>query len=404
MRILVLGGAGGMGRVAAREAATFSFVDQVTVADIDAARAGQVAEELGPKAKSLRLDVTDAAAMRDALAHHDLVLNASGPFYEIGTKVLAQVIDAGVHYADICDAWEPTLEMLELGERAKARAVVAIIGIGASPGATNLLAMMAASRLDRVDEILTGWSIAGDRDETERAARKGRKGPAAAMVHLVQQLTGQIRQLEMGALRDVKPLQAREIRFAGHGSLTARTIGHPEAVTLPRLFEGLSSCANVMIGPESTFEELDQLAAAVDKGLLTIEAAAALMEADSGDKKSRDKGASVPLPGIFGWASGTRDGRPVAVSAHLRSLPAGGMAGVTSVPLSLVIPFFRDGFGDRAGVFTPEEILDPQAFMDLLAPHCRGEFADGKALVALGEVMLDTGEECALGPVQELAR
>ena len=52
-------------------------------------------------------------------------------------------IEAGAHYLDICDDWEPTLDMLELGERARARGVTAVIGMGASPGLTNLLAMKA---------------------------------------------------------------------------------------------------------------------------------------------------------------------------------------------------------------------------------------------------------------------
>lgn len=397
MRVLVLGGAGGMGRKAAREAADVPFVSAVTVADLDAARAQEIAAGIGAKAAGICLDVTDAAAMRQTLSRHDLVLNTAGPFYAIGTMVLSQVIDAGVNYADICDDWEPTLEMLELSERAKERGVVAIIGMGASPGVTNLLAMLAANRLDHVDELLTGWSIAGGSEEDELPPTRGRSGPSAAVVHWVQQLTGRIRQLEKGRMSDVKPLRRRDLRYAGHGKLAAWTVGHPEAVTLPRAFPGLVGCANVMVGPKSTFSGLRQIARMVDFRLLSIKDAAALIEEDAGqDQPSGKEGAAPPPPPIFAWASGSRGGRPVAVSAHLRSLPAGGMAGSTSVPLALLLPFFREGFGDRSGVFTPEELLDPKTFLDLLAPRCRGHHIDGDALVALNEVMLDTDEEARL--------
>ena len=153
MRVLVLGGAGGMGRVAVEQSAAHAFVDQVTVADLDGARAADVAQRAGAKARGIALNVNDRASMRAAIETHDLVLNTVGPFYQFGVSVLEQVIDVGVNYADICDDWEPTLEMLALDARAKAANSLALIGLGASPGITNMLALKAAAALDEVDEV-----------------------------------------------------------------------------------------------------------------------------------------------------------------------------------------------------------------------------------------------------------
>jgi hypothetical protein len=65
------------------------------------------------------------------------------------------------------------------------------------------------------------------------------------------------------------------------------------------------------------------------------------------------------------------------------------MAGATSVPLSLAVPLFQQGFGERVGVFSPEELINPVAFFDLLAPRCAGHFSSGEALVAIDVAQLD---------------
>lgn len=149
MRVLALGGSGGMGRHACRVAAGFR-VDELVIADIDGGRADRLAAELGPPAASLALDVTDEAGLTSALARADVVVNTIGPFFRFGLPVLTAALRAGCHYLDICDDWEPTQEMLDLHETAARSRVTAIVGAGASPGITNLLAVVAARELDSV--------------------------------------------------------------------------------------------------------------------------------------------------------------------------------------------------------------------------------------------------------------
>lgn len=384
MRVVVLGGAGGMGSVASREAAAYSFVEKVTIADANAFAARRLAQMIGTKADAVQCDVNDPAALQALLGDHDVVLNTVGPFYRFGVPVLKAAIAAGRLYADICDDWEPTLEMLELDGEARSQGATALLGMGASPGITNLLAKMIGSKFERVDELFTGWSIEGsDEDqqvEQEAATTRGSE-PAAAYVHWAQQLTGKIRQFEGGQMRDVKPLQKRVIKYPGYGDLPIWTVGHPEAVTLPRIFPELKTCANVMVGENSDFKGLKMITGLVNLGALSIEKAASYLAADSRSvRKARTKGKSV-RPKLFAWAKGTRDGRAAVASAHMRKLPAGGMGGATSVPLALTLPFFRDGHANRPGVHTPEQILDPTAFLDRLAPRCLGGSADMGALV-----------------------
>jgi hypothetical protein len=53
------------------------------------------------------------------------------------------------------------------------------------------------------------------------------------------------------------------------------------------------------------------------------------------------------------------------------------------------VPLFQQGFGERVGVFSPEELINPVAFFDLLAPRCTGHFSSGEALVAIDVAQLD---------------
>jgi saccharopine dehydrogenase-like NADP-dependent oxidoreductase len=392
MRVLVLGGAGGMGRVAVMKAAAYAPVAHVTAADLDLARAQAVAAEVGSNVSGVSLDVNDRAAMRTAIQAHDLVLNAVGPFYVLGLPVLEQVIDAGRNYADICDDWEPTLDMLALSPRAKERGVVALVGLGASPGVTNMLALKAARALDEVDELITGWSIEGTSEDLPavQSARPRKSGASAAVVHWVQQLTGTIRVLKDGGYQQEKPLQAREIYYPGYGALKVWSVGHPEAVTLPRATPGLLACSNVMVGEEGAFRGLALLAGLVDTGVLTVHQAADEVAKDLAKKPRKSPSENRrEKPGLFAWASGRLGGRPAVAVASVRSMPPGGMAGATSVPLSLALPLFERGFEGCAGVYAPEEVIDPDQFFDLLAPHCVGEFERGADLVSLQTALTD---------------
>ncbi len=383
MRVLVLGGAGEMGRIAASEAASYDFVEKVTVADVKYGAAVAIAQTIGARAEAAYCDVTDFNALRQLMAAHDVILNTVGPFYRFGLVILKAAVAAGKNYADICDDWEPTLDMLNLNAAAKASGITAIIGIGASPGITNLLAMSAASSLERVDDILTGWSIDVDEQAHPESERHSGSGDTlnAANVHWLQQLTGKIRQQQDGKLQDVSPLQRRDIRYPGLGTMSAWTVGHPEAVTLPRLFPELGSCANVMIGKDEDFKELKSLAKLVDTGILSIERAARYLEEDSTPSKPNSNTQTPFRPQLFAWTKGTRDGREIVASAHLRILPSGTMGGATSIPLALTLPFFAAGFNGRAGVFTPEEILQPAAFFDALSRRCAGSLGGKEPLV-----------------------
>ena len=88
------------------------------------------------------------------IAGADVVLNCVGPFYKTVKTILSAVIEARVNYVDVCDDVDVTLDILAMDESAKRAGITALIGMGSSPGATNIMAKLAAeSLLEETDSI-----------------------------------------------------------------------------------------------------------------------------------------------------------------------------------------------------------------------------------------------------------
>ena len=152
-KIAVLGGCGAVGSVAARAIADQGH--QVVLADRNTTRAAELAAEWGDdKASVFELDAFDSASVSDAIAGCDAVLNCVGPFYKTVETVLGAVIEAGIDYVDVCDDVDVTDGVLGMDAKAKEAGVTALIGMGSSPGATNLLAKFAHDVLmDSTDSV-----------------------------------------------------------------------------------------------------------------------------------------------------------------------------------------------------------------------------------------------------------
>ncbi|MDG1202712.1 MAG: saccharopine dehydrogenase NADP-binding domain-containing protein, partial [SAR86 cluster bacterium] len=74
MKVLCLGGSGGMGRYATRAIADFEELEAITIADINKDAAEEFAKSFDAKVQGIGLDVTDAKNLGEALKGHDLVL------------------------------------------------------------------------------------------------------------------------------------------------------------------------------------------------------------------------------------------------------------------------------------------------------------------------------------------
>lgn len=363
-----------MGSYAAKTAVSFDFVEELVVADLDERAASTLAKKLGPKAHGVSVDVTDEQALQSRLRGADAILNTVGPFFRLGPPVLRAAIAAGVHYLDINDDWESTEAMLALDGDARAAGITAIIGVGASPGMSNMLARLAMNELDEVHEIIAGFDL-----DAAMPEQRGDK-PAAATVHGLHQLSGRIRVFENGAFALAKPRRRVDFEYPGLGPRSGWTMGHPEAITFPRTFPELRSARVVMTMAPSNRIAVRVLTALIDTGLVSLERAGGWVERLEGVGKPVKTPAdyiqeilaegSTQLPPVFAVARGTRQGESASIAGTVRSAPPVGMGGATGVPLAVGLGVVRPILGSKAGVFPPEAIIDPIPFFDALAPLC----------------------------------
>lgn len=361
--VIVVGGAGAMGRWAVRGIAKLGSAQKVLVADIDLARAQQVAAEVGDLCAAVRLDATDPAAMREAFADCGVVLNCMGPFSKFARPIVEAAIDSDCDYLDIDDDWESTVEAFEFDARAREKGLRVVKGIGGSPGISNLAAALVARRLDKVTEIFTGWSMRGAVLEDE-AAYPSTGGAGAAVEHWLIQISGSIRAFRDGAEKDIEPVSPVELLYPGKGQVQAYTVGHPEAITLPRYFPTVLNCTNLTSGPAFVFDHARSVAADYDAGRVTLAEGASRLEnmpAPPADvPRTRD-----PLAQVWALARGERNGEPLAISVEPASMPPGKMGGGTGSALAAGLELLRQGRITEPGVHAPEGCIDPEEFFSV---------------------------------------
>jgi lysine 6-dehydrogenase len=257
--------------------------------------------------------------------------------------------------------------------------VAAVIGMGASPGLSNLLARRAADRLDRVLDCFTVWPLDGAEDpggDGSAGAGANDEGgrPSAAVVHLMQQISGEIDVVRDGRLERARPLEPVSLDFPGRGAGVALTVGHPEPVTLHGSLQLEGRAANAMLVKKTTGTFLDGLRRDIDAGRLDLEAAARELmapgvarsaKAAAGGMKARGPG---KLPAFFALLRGSRDGRDLWVGCHATTLPRG-MDGVTSIPAALGIEALL-AKPPPPGVHAPETAIDAHALLAALRVCC----------------------------------
>lgn len=368
MRVLAIGGGGGMGRHAVSLIQSFDAVIEITVADLNESSADSFAAEMNSKVSALGLDVNDSEAMSRAMQNSDIVVNTSGPFYRFGVPILQAAINEGCNYLDICDDWEPTIEMLKLDQAAKTAGVTAIVGLGASPGISNMLALIAMQELDEVSSVFTGWDLGGAKPEKESS----QEGPNAAMIHGIEQMTGKVQIYRNGAAELANPLAPVPIHYPGIPTFKGYIFGHPEAVTFPHNYPSLTKSINLAHGGDIDSILLKAILALVNWGIVGKERAAELLTWFEGQRKEEitKKGSKAP-PVMYGLAMGTKGScdATVGVSWVGEATQSGsryevGMGAATGVPLACGVKFMSEGRITESGVFSPEAgLIDPKEFL-----------------------------------------
>jgi len=368
-KTVLLLGAGAMGTLAAQTISGFDEVGSLIVASLNRVEVEMAAVRCHGNVVAETIDVTDRGKLVALMRRADLVLNCVGPFFRFGVPILSAAIEAGVDYLDICDDPEPTRNMLDLDEEAKAAGVTAIIGMGASPGINNLLGASVYERLDQVDLLVAGWNI---EEKTE-----DRLEFSAAVIHWMEQCSGTILECLDGRLVDGRPLLDLVIDYPGRGRRTIYTVGHPEPVSFHYSWPDVRETHCGMVMPSAWIDTFRNYRNAIDAGKMSLEDAGRDLVKISSETGLIDTLLTAlsqlldgpRLPMFFVLGKGRRDGKPLTVAASLRSTPPD-MATMTGVPLALGAIMHLRGMTRGKGVMAPEKAFKAFEFFELFAPYC----------------------------------
>lgn len=152
-KFVVIGGAGAMGKITVTDLVKTAPEDvEIVVADYDFNRAKKLVEFFGDSRMSACVvDVRNRSSTLKAIEGATIVMNAVQ--YEYNLAVMEAALEARAHYVDLGGLFHMTRKQLALDHRFKAIGRLAVIGMGAAPGTTNILARWACDQLDTVSEI-----------------------------------------------------------------------------------------------------------------------------------------------------------------------------------------------------------------------------------------------------------
>lgn len=391
-KVVVLGGAGGVGRVAVSALNLMPDVDHVVVADLNEhdSRA-VVAEEGGEKLEPVGVDVADGDALVARLGDAQVVLNCVGPFYRFGPLVLEAALRAGVGYVDICDDLDATRALLGMDEAARAAGVTALIGMGNSPGLANIFVKLCAEELlDEVTSVDICHIHGGEPDEG-----------AGVLKHRMHAMVDDVPLFIDGEFVDVRQLDSsgaahtREIDFAGVGVFPAYPYPHPETITLPANFPTLRRATNLgVVYPLEYFSMTQALVRAGMAGedpipvgeaeVRPIDVAVALLQHER-PRMLAEAGVTGPGGCLRVDVAGTSGGQDHSYVFSLNAAGAGAGQG-TGIPAALGAALhMRGSLPDRPGVHPPEAIVPVGELLEL-AGHVVGAMGlgDGDGDVSSG--------------------
>jgi len=352
MRVAILGAGGTIAPAIVRDLAESDEIDGLTLLDLDRGRAEAVAERHGlGKAYSASVDGGDPQALMLALEGCGLLVNAAS--YRSNLLAMDACLAAGVAYVDLGGLFHMTSKQLARHDEFAERGLLAILGAGAGPGKTNVMAAAAAALLDEVSEIRCS-SAGMDADPPD-----GLSTPYS-LATLIDEVTVAPVVVRDGANVELRPLaDGGAIVFPEPvGERGSMFTLHSEALTLPASL-GASDCDfRLALAPE------------VERAVREI--------ADRGGELPRPQPPSAQT-----WSAqrvdvrGLLGGAPTLVTATSLQPPVeawglgGGVVSTGSVAAAAARLYARGTIHD-AGAFPPERVLEPEAlFVELRTRGCR---------------------------------
>jgi lysine 6-dehydrogenase len=348
--VAVLGAGGTIAPALVRDLAESDEVSSLGLMDLDPDRAKDVADRHGLGKARVR-EVDARAGLGDALEKYDVLVNAAS--YRINLDAMQACLWGGCHYIDLGGLYWQTERQLQLGKEFESASLLGVLGMGSSPGKTNVMAVRAVRELGGEPRELR--VLAAGRD---LSPPKGAASFPYALQTLVDEITMRPIVVEDGEPVEIDPLTSGgEVDFGdpiGRGE-TIYTL-HSELRTFPESFHcDRASFRLSLAGP--TLKTLRRLAGGSEKEL---EAAARTALPPSSNTLS------VHVIEALG------DERSVRVRALTQPIERWGLGGgvvSTGAPAAACVRLMARGKVNATGVHPPESCVDPDDLFPELEAH-----------------------------------
>ncbi|WXG47401.1 MAG: saccharopine dehydrogenase NADP-binding domain-containing protein [Candidatus Atabeyarchaeum deiterrae] len=364
-KVTLLGGGGAIGSSAAKALVTSRVFDEVLLADVEIEKIRKLAKVLGENTSAAKVDIHRPETIKDVTKNSDVVLNCTGPFYECGPKVLEAVIEAGKNYVDVCDDYDATVKMLGYDKKAKDAEISALIGMGSSPGASNLFAKFCTSYL-QVESVDIYHAHGGEPYEGPGVIKHRLHG----MQMDIPVFDEELKTVQFFG-EDGKAL-IQEIEFSGLGKYPVYPYPHPETITLPKYLKGVKWVMNrgVVLPVEYMELIMDMVRLGIvseepldvgSKKIIPLDFAVAYI-IKKREELNKKTGFTKPMGGVKVVVKGKEKGKNVQYVVNAAS--TGGMMEGTGTPAAIGAILMSSIKGKTPkikmkGVFPPEAAVDP---------------------------------------------
>jgi lysine 6-dehydrogenase len=340
LSVAVLGAGGTIAPAIVRDLAESEEASELVLLDMQVERAAAVAREHGGSRVQVR-----AADARSGLAQQlsgcDVVVNSAS--YRVNLEVMRACLEAGCHYIDLGGLYWLTGRQLEMDATFRDAGLLALLGMGSSPGKTNVMAVAAVRALGEPPESID--VLAAGRDIRPPA------GPSYpyALQTLVDELTMRPVVVRDGEAQEIEALTDGGRVDFGDPIGEADTVFtlHSELRTFAESFGCREASFRLSLAP-SVLERVRELAGAPQEHIDAATAAASPPSADT-----------VSVHMIEACSRG-RKVRVRAVTTPVEPWGLGGGVVSTGAPAAAAVRLLARGSIEARGALPPERCVDPE--------------------------------------------
>ncbi len=366
MKVLVLGGAGIVGKAITKDLAAQPDVTQVVIGDLNLSRPEKYLKKLGsPKVSAERIDVNDTAKLVKRMKDFDVVANCV--YYNTILPVTKAAIEAKVSIVDLGGFFYGTMKQMELDAEARKAGITMLHGCGSGPGATNVLARYGADRLDRVDEIhLRAGGVAPSPGSPPV------KGAGMTIRTVIDEYTWNPVVFDHGEYKKMACISGKEfVKFPDPIGVKPTYYSlHSEPLTLSKYIQGVQVVDIKVVFPD---EEIARLSPFIEFGLTSsdpvdfegrpvvprqfVDRILAAQEQEE-EEQGSEYCASVIV------VTGEREGVPTKLTYEFMVEHEKQWGNTkTGVPLSVGVLMIGRGEVTKRGFTVPEDCIDPKQYI-----------------------------------------